>query len=309
MQQAMECLQIREGGVYVDATCGGGGHSARLLDYLVDGHLYAFDQDPDSHQYMANRLQTDLAGRSSMFTMIADNFRRMTTALARLGVMQVDGVLVDLGVSSHQISTPARGFSTRFHGPLDMRMNPATSLTAAHVLNTYAVGSLRRLFRDYADLTEAHAVAKCLVRARTRQPLQTTHDLKKTLKGFAPFGREAKFFAKVFQAIRMEVNDEVSSLQVLLGQCAALIRTGGRLVMVSYHSYEDRLVKRFLRHGHFGDTPTTDVYGHRKRLFCALLRTPLRPSMAEVISNPAARSAKLRVGVRTDHAYQVPSIQ
>ena len=302
VQEAVEHLRVRARGVYVDATCGGGGHARAILKDLSGGHLYAFDQDPDSAKHMEHLEQ------GVSFTMLVDNFRNIQPALAHLGVRRVDGVLADLGVSRHQIDTPKRGFSTRFEGPLDMRMNPAAPRTATQVLHTYSVQALRGLFRDHADLKEAHGLAKSIARVRVRQVIGSTFSLQRILKDFAPTGGEAKFFARIFQALRMEVNDEIAALKDLLRQCAALVGTGGRLVVISYHSCEDRLVKRFLRYGHFSETPSTNEYGHHEAVpFAPLLRTPITPSGREVTRNPAARSAKLRVGVRTHHPYSLGS--
>ena len=280
--------------IWVDATFGGGGHSRALLEAMgPDDALYGFDQDPDA---AANRPD------DARLTFVAANFRHLRRFLRLHGVEACDGVLADLGVSSHQLDAPERGFSTRGDAPLDMRMNPADgSRSAADVLRETDVADLARLLATYGEVDRAGAVARALVAARERGALTTTAELVRALAPVAPRNREFKFQAQVFQALRIVVNDELGALRALLEDCAACIKPGGRIVVLSYHSLEDRLVKHFLRAGNFEDATVRDLHGNVIAPFVPMNRRALTASEAEIAANPRARSAKLRIATRTEH--------
>ena len=292
-----ECLAglgLVPGGRYVDVTFGGGGHSARILEQLAEGHLYSFDQDE-----AAEREAAELA--RPQFTFIRANFRHLAAELAQRDALPVEGLLADLGVSSHQFDTAARGFSTRFDGPLDMRMDPqdGTVATAAAVLSDYDEAALHRIFGMYGEVTNARTLAATVVQARRQRPLRTIQELKQAIQPVVARGKENKYLAQVFQALRIEVNDELTALQEMLTQTAQVLRPGGRLVVMSYHSLEDRLVKNFLSQGRFFGQAEKDLYGRVSLPFEALTRKPVEASADEIAENSRARSAKLRIGVRT----------
>jgi 16S rRNA (cytosine1402-N4)-methyltransferase len=294
LAQCLDALAIQPSCRYVDVTFGGGGHSARILDQLTEGHLYSFDQDD-----AAERQAQELA--RPQFTFIRANFRDLTSELAQHNALPVDGLLADLGVSSHQFDTAERGFSTRFDGPLDMRMNPedGAALTAADVLNTYDEAALHRIFGMYGEVTNARTLAATVVQARRQRPLHTIQELKKAIQPVTARGKENKYLAQVFQALRIEVNDELTALQEMLTQTAQVLRPGGRLVVMSYHSLEDRLVKNFISQGKFFGQAEKDLYGRTSLPFEALTRKPIEASADEVAQNSRARSAKLRIAIRT----------
>src|SRR5688572_8870327 len=237
--QCIDALQIDPEGIYVDATFGGGGHSMGILEQIKGGRLIAFDQDDDA------KKEADKIDHRS-FTFCKANFRYMKKYLKINGITQVNGILADLGISSHQIDSPERGFSTRFEGPLDMRMDQASGMTAETVVMTYPEEKLHKVLGMYGELTNARTAARAIAAARNKAPLRTTMDLKTALKSIAPRGRENKYFAQVFQALRIEVNEELKALEDFLHQCAEVMSPGGRLVIMSYHSLEDRMVKNFL---------------------------------------------------------------
>ena len=294
LAECLAGLALTPGGRYVDVTFGGGGHSARILEQVAEGHLYGFDQDA-----AAEREAAALAGPN--FTFIRANFRELTAELARREALPVDGLLADLGVSSHQFDTAGRGFSTRFDGPLDMRMDPAdgTVATAADVLNEYDEAALHRIFGMYGEVTNARTLAATVAQARRQRPLRTIQELKQAIQPVTPRGKENKYLAQVFQALRIEVNDELAALQALLTQTAQVLRPGGRLVVLSYHSLEDRLVKNFIGQGKFFGQAEKNLYGHVSLPFEALTRKPAEAPADEIALNSRARSAKLRVAVRT----------
>ncbi|TFZ68383.1 16S rRNA (cytosine(1402)-N(4))-methyltransferase RsmH [Hymenobacter sp. UV11] len=294
LAECLAGLDLVPGGRYVDVTFGGGGHSARMLEQLVEGHLYSFDQDE-----AAERQAAELA--RPQFTFIRANFRHLAAELAQRDAQPVDGLLADLGVSSHQFDTAERGFSTRFDGPLDMRMDPqdASVATAADVLNDYDEAALHRIFGMYGEVTNARTLAATVVQARRQRPLRTIQELKHAIQPVVARGKENKYLAQVFQALRIEVNDELTALQEMLTQTAEVLRPGGRLVVMSYHSLEDRLVKNFLSQGKFFGQAEKDLYGRVSLPFEALTRKPIEASADEVAENSRARSAKLRIGVRT----------
>lgn len=298
LRQCLEGLDLRPDGRYVDVTFGGGGHSWAILEQLgPQGHLYSFDQDADAER----QAQALLTGpRGDRFTFIRANFGDLQRELASRGAAPVDGLLADLGVSSYQFDTPERGFSTRFDGPLDMRMNPDEGPTAADVVNEYAEGELHRIFGMYGEVQNARTLARAVVQARGSRGLHSIADLKKAIAGCTPRGKENKYLAQVFQALRIEVNDEMAVLQRMLEQCAEVLRPGGRLVVMSYHSLEDRLVKNYLAAGKFFGEADKDLYGNPQKPFEVLTRKPVTADEAELALNNRARSAKLRVGTRTE---------
>lgn len=297
LQESLEALAIDPEGTYVDLTFGGGGHTQAILQQLQGGRLLAFDQDP-----AAAAVAQELV--DARFTFIQANARFMQQFLTFHGVTSVDGILADLGVSSHQIDTAARGFSTRWEGMLDMRMNPESDLTAHDIVNTYTAEQLQQLFQDYGEVRNARTVAKAIVAARAVASIHTTQDLRNILRRWAPSGRAAKYYAKIFQALRIEVNDELGALKSILQQSTTCLKTHGRLVVLSYHSLEDRLVKQFLRVGNWDGELRKDVYGNLLRPFQPVYKKPVVPSEAEIAANSRARSAKLRAGILNEETGQ-----
>lgn len=293
LTECLEALDLRPDGRYVDVTFGGGGHTARILERLTTGHLYSFDQDADA-EHEARQLARP------QFTFIRANFRDLHTELEQRDALPVDGLLADLGVSSHQFDTPERGFSTRFDGPLDMRMDPEADRTAADIVNEYSEAELHRIFGMYGEVTNARTLANTLTTARRGQAIQTIAALKKAIQPCTPRGKENKYLAQVFQALRIEVNDEMAALQEMLQQTAQVLRPGGRLVVMSYHSLEDRLVKNFMAKGKFFGEAEKDLFGHTHTPFDVLTRKPVEATAEEVALNSRARSAKLRIAVRRD---------
>lgn len=289
LQQSVDDLVVNPDGVYVDCTFGGGGHSREILSRLSEqGRLYAFDQDVDA-------LQNSIA--DPRFTLINQNFRYLENALMLYGVTNVDGILADLGVSSHQFDASSRGFSTRTSGPLDMRMNTLQSLDARKIVNEYEEEHLADLFYHYGELRDARKLARIIVHARKKKSIGTTQDLK-DLFFFIPAHKQNKFFAQVFQALRIEVNQELDALKELLEQAYRVLKIDGRLVVISYHSLEDRLVKRFIKNGMFEGQPERDVYGNYKKSFEMLRNKAFIPTVDEIEINSRARSAKLRTGIK-----------
>jgi 16S rRNA (cytosine1402-N4)-methyltransferase len=291
LQACIEGSNIHPDGVYVDATFGGGGHSRAILGKLGPfGRLIAFDRDRDA---WAN------APDDPRFTLVKADFRWIHNHLRYLEALPVDGILADLGVSSHQFDTGARGFSFRFDGPLDMRMDHRAPRTAAQLLNELDETSLTRLLRDYGEVDGAHRVARQLVKANAQTRIGTTFQLVEALKPVTPHKKESTFLAQVFQALRIAVNDELASLEALLLKSPLLIKPGGRLVIMSYHSLEDRLVKNWLRSGDLGGVENKDIYGNRTRPFDPSSSKAIQASDRELELNPRARSARLRIGIRT----------
>lgn len=290
LNESIDGLRICPDGTYVDVTFGGGGHSAAVLERLDKGRLYAFDQDADA----LPNVPTD-----DRFVFIPLNFRVLREALLARGVESVDGVLADLGVSSHQFDEAARGFSFRFDADLDMRMDRNQSLTARDVVNYYPEEALSRILKSYGELPNHHRVARAIVQARTENPIDTTGQLIEAVARLVPPAAEKTFQAKLFQALRIEVNDELAALRDLLLQAARILRTGGRLVVISYHSLEDRLVKDFIRSGNFEGEISKDLFGNTTGVsFRSINRKPITASTEEQADNPRSRSAKLRIAER-----------
>jgi len=283
-------LNIKPDGIYVDVTFGGGGHSRHLLAQLgPKGRLIAFDQDQDA---LDNNIE------DPRFLLIHQNFRFLKRFLKFHGVTQVDGIMGDFGVSSHQFDQGDRGFSTRFDGALDMRMNQGQALTAAQILNEYPTEQLTYLFREYGELRNGAKLSRVIDAARQQQAIQTTEDLKAIVRPLTPRNKEHKIMAQIFQAIRLEVNQELSVLKEFLQQTTEVIKPSGRLSLISYHSLEDRLVKRFIRNGLFEGMPQKDVFGRFYTPFKPVGKL-IVPSDQEIENNNRARSAKLRIAERT----------
>jgi len=291
LTQCTEGLAIDPNGVYVDVTFGGGGHSREILKHLDKGHLYGFDQDADAEANIP---------KSDKFTFVSANFRDMKKYLRLYGVKQVDGILADLGISSHQIDEPSRGFSTRFSGDLDMRMNQSDEISAKEVLNTYDEGKLHKIFGIYGEVKNAKTLAQSVVSERAARPFETTEGFTAFLKKYAPRGKEFKYFAQVFQALRIEVNDEIGALEDMLMDSLELLKPEGRLVVMSYHSLEDRLVKNLMIKGRFQGEVEKDFYGNLIRPLEPMTRGAIVADEEEVARNPRARSAKLRIAKRTE---------
>ena len=288
LQECLEALKIKPDGIYLDLTFGGGGHSAAILPYLTTGKLFVFDQDPDAK---ANAVALD----DNKLEFIATNFRYFSKYLRMYNIRQVDGILADLGVSSHQIDAPERGFSTRFEADLDMRMDQKGKLTAADILNDYAEEALTGIFSRYAEIRNSKTLAKAITTARGVEPVKTSDQLKKIILPLAQRGRENKYMARVYQALRIEVNDEMAALEEMLAQTADALAPGGRLVVMSYHSLEDRLVKYYMNTGNFRGEQEKDFYGNLIRPLKPITRKPIIASIEELERNNRARSAKLRI--------------
>ena len=293
LDASIEALRLGDGsGAWMDATFGGGGHSKVILENLNEkGVLFGFDQDPDA---VANALD------DKRFTLVEANFRYAKQFLSLHGVENPNGILADLGVSSHQFDTAERGFSLRMDGPLDMRMNPEIGISAAEVIDEYTWEELMVVLRMYGEVNRPDRVAREIVAAHHAEPIKTTEDLVKVLSKMAPGGRENKFYAQIFQALRIEVNDELAALKELLEQSSKLLKPGGRLVVISYHSLEDRLVKHFMRSGNFEDKVEKDIKGQIHAPFVPISRKAIVATPEEVMNNPRARSARLRVAERTE---------
>ena len=289
LKESVDALVNNPDGVYVDVTFGGGGHSREILSRLSEkGRLFSFDQDSDA---LNNAIE------DPRFTLINQNFRFLENSLLMYGVAQVDGVLGDLGVSSHQFDKAERGFSIRSDAPLDMRMNKMQDIDAYKVVNEYDEEALADIFYYYGELREARKLAREIVNKRKSADIKTTEDLKKVFS-YVPAYKSNKFFAQVFQAIRIEVNQELDALKEMLVQSSNVLKKDGRLVIISYHSLEDRLVKKFLKNGMFEGEPERDVYGNYQKVFELPYRKAVVPTDEEIEDNSRARSAKMRVGIK-----------
>ena len=290
LNESIEGLNIKPNGTYVDVTFGGGGHSRRIMECLGEGgHLYAFDQDEDAAKNVID---------DSRFTFIQQNFRYMKNFLQLYCGGKVDGILADLGVSSYQFDTPEKGFSTRFNGRLDMRMNQNAAVDASSIVNTYDVSSLASVFSRYGELRNAMSIADAITIAREVKPIETTDELKEAVARFLPRGSENKVLAQIFQALRIEVNEEMKVLEAFLSQCADVLNPGGRLVVLSYHSLEDRLVKNFMKTGNADGNLEKDFFGNQLTPYKLMTSKPIIPTDEEIQMNSRARSAKLRVAER-----------
>ena len=292
LRESVKGLITNEQGIYVDVTFGGGGHSREVLSNLgKNGKLIGFDQDEDAFANVPD---------DERFQFVQSNFRFLKNRLRFGGITQVDGVLADLGVSSHQFDVPDRGFSIRSNARLDMRMGKAQSLTAYEVINTYSEERLAEIFKDYGELREAYKLANRICYHRGAAPIETTEDLISKIESLARKAKLNQFLAKVFQALRIEVNGEMKVLEDLLFQCSDVIKPGGRLVVISYHSLEDRMVKRFMKSGNIEGKDEKDFFGNPIRPFTPERGMPIVPGIEEIEQNPRARSAKLRIATRNE---------
>ena len=288
LTECIDGLAIKPEGIYVDITFGGGGHSKAILEKIDSGLLIAFDQDQDAAKE-AEKIQ------QRSFKFCQANFKYLKNYLELNGVAKVDGILADLGISSHQIDSPSRGFSTRFDGPLDMRMNQQNRLTAALLLNESSEEKLHKILGMYGEVKNAKTLAKLIVQECSRKPFEGTTHFIEVLSSVAPRGKEFKYYAQVFQALRIEVNQEMQVLEDFLMQCSEVINDGGRLVVMSYHSLEDRMVKNFIQTGKVYGELEKDFFGNPIRPFEAVTRKPVEATEQEVKENNRARSAKLRI--------------
>jgi 16S rRNA (cytosine1402-N4)-methyltransferase len=286
LEESIEGLNIRPDGIYVDVTFGGGGHSREILKRLDTGKLIAFDHDEDARMN---------APDDNRLLFLEQNFRFLKNNLLFNGIRAIDGLIADLGVSFHQFDEPSRGFTFRQDAPLDMRMNRRSGLTAASLIATLDESSLADIFFRYGELNNSRRIAGRLVNARNTKPVQTTGDLVSVIRDLAPRGQESKFYAKVFQALRIMVNNEIDSLKEMLLQALEMLNRGGRLVVISYHSLEDRLVKNFMRTGNFEGVEEKDFYGNPLRKFRMLTKKGITPQPEEIEINSRARSARLRI--------------
>ncbi len=288
-QLSVDYLVTNPNGTYVDVTYGGGGHSRCILEKLDQGRLIAFDQDSDAQSQLIE---------DERFTFVASNFKNLNRFLKYHQAFPVDGILADLGVSSHQFDTPERGFSYREDGVLDMRMNTQTGKTAQDIVNQYDEKALSDIFYRYGELSDGRALARRIVKARAEQPIATTRQLVGVLEPGLLRGKENKTLSKIFQAIRIEVNQEMAALESLLEQSVGALKPGGRIVVISYHSLEDRMVKNFMRSGNLDGVVEKDFFGNPLTPFKLITRKALQPDIEEINVNPRARSAKLRVAER-----------
>jgi 16S rRNA (cytosine1402-N4)-methyltransferase len=290
LEESIDLLDIKPDGTYCDLTFGGGGHSRHILSKLgPKGRLYSFDQDRDT---LSNAPQDE------RFNYVESNFRFLRGAMRLRGVTQVDGILADLGVSSHHFDATHRGFSFRGEAPLDMRMNQRGGRTAADVVNSYDADSIARILKEYGELDTTWKIASCIVRAREQQPITTTAQLVEAVRPCTPKRDESKFLTKLFQALRIEVNGEMEALKMALEQSLKLLKPGGRLVVISYHSLEDRLVKNFMRSGNFEGKVEQDFFGRITTPFELISRKAIAPSADEVARNSRSRSAKMRAAIK-----------
>lgn len=290
LKECIEGLDIQSEGVYVDVTFGGGGHSKEIIKHLGDdGVLVAFDQDEDAKQNIID---------DERFVFVDQNFRFLKNNLRAHDLIPVNGILADLGVSSHQFDVPERGFSIRFDGDLDMRMDQSSGLTAKEIVNTYEEEDLHKIFGIYGEIQNAKSLAKTIVTARLNHPIETIAQLKSVIQKLIPRGKENKYLAQVFQALRIEVNQEMESLKDFLEQTAEVLKPGGRLVVMSYHSLEDRLVKNFMAKGKFSGEVEKDFFGNEIKPFKVLTKKSVTASEEEIKLNNRARSARLRIAVK-----------
>lgn len=286
VEESIQGLNVQPGGIYVDATFGGGGHGGKIIEKIENGVLIAFDQDREAWKH-------GIDDRRLIF--INHNFRYMKNFLKYLGFDRIDGILADLGVSSHHLDAPERGFSFRFEAPLDMRMNQNAPQTAGYIINTYSATALSDIFWNYGDIRKTRLLVDAILEKRKEKEITTTSELVDTLKDYIPFRYRNKFLAKVFQALRIEVNKEIENLKHFLQQSQQMLKSGGRLAVISYHSIEDRIVKNYMKSGRFSGEPVKDFYGNVLAPFTLVNKNVIVPSAEEVRNNNRARSARLRI--------------
>ncbi|OIP03981.1 MAG: 16S rRNA (cytosine(1402)-N(4))-methyltransferase [Bacteroidetes bacterium CG2_30_32_10] len=287
LNESIEGLSVNPEGIYVDVTYGGGGHSIEILKKLTKGKLIGFDQDEDAIKN--NNL------KDQRFELINDNFKFLKNNLKLIGIDKVDGIIADLGISSHQIDVPERGFSTRYDAELDLRMDRSNGETAKDIINTYTAEQLKKIFSEYGELKQAYKIAITIDSKRKSKAINTIYQLKEAIQHLSQRGKENKFFAQVFQALRIEVNDELKALKELLIQANDVLKYNGRLVVISYHSLEDRLVKNYMKSGNFEGLINKDFYGNIISPFKVISKKPIIPTIEEVENNNRSRSAKLRI--------------
>lgn len=306
LAETVELLDVRPDGVYADLTFGGGGHSRAILRRLSEkGRLYGFDQDAEAYDNFLSRsagsaVSGAIDASDPRLQFIEGNFRFMRSLLRERGVTALDGVLADLGVSSHHFDSAERGFSFRADAPLDMRMNRGARRTAAEIVNTYEPAGLIAILRDYGELDQPHKIAGRIVEARRTAPVQTTFELIEAVRPLVPRADENRWLSKLFQALRIEVNGEMEALKMALEQSLKVLKPGGRLVVIAYHSLEDRLVKNFMKAGNFDGEVAKDFFGRAQTPFEIVTRKALTPSDEEIARNPRSRSAKLRAAQRRE---------
>ena len=286
LSESVQGLNIKPDGVYVDVTFGGGGHSREIIKNLSKGQLFAFDQDTDANNNILEKEN---------FKLLNTNFRNIKNFLRVEGINEIDGLLADLGVSSHQFDISERGFSTRFSGPLDMRMNLNSELDAKHIINNYSQQDLANIFFEYRELRESRKIAKTIISSRKEKQILTTNQLLDCIKHLTIERKRNQFFSRVFQAIRIEVNDEIQALKEMLNASTDLLKVGGRLSVISYHSLDDRLVKNLVKKGNIEGNLQKDFYGNSLKNFKEISKKVIVPSDQEIKTNPRARSAKLRI--------------
>jgi 16S rRNA (cytosine1402-N4)-methyltransferase len=286
LKESIDGLNIQPDGIYVDVTFGGGGHSMEILKHLKNGKLIAFDQDEDAGMNIPS---------DKNFIFLNQNFRFLRNNLLFNDIKSIDGLIADLGVSFHQFDEPGRGFTFRQDAPLDMRMNKTGAITAAHLLNTMEESALADFFYRYGELANSRRIAREIVNARVAKPMATVNDIINAVGKLAPFRQEHKFYAKLFQALRIAVNHEIDYLQEMLEQALSVLNTGGRLVVISYHSLEDRVVKNFIKTGNFEGEEKKDFYGNAETPFRIINRKGTIPGDDEISKNNRARSARLRI--------------
>ena len=287
LQESIDGLSVKSSGVYVDATFGGGGHSKKIFSRLQDGQLVAFDQDKAA-------LKNQIEG-NSRFSMVNKNFKYLKRELALLGISSIDGLIADLGVSSYQFTDNKRGFSLKYDAVIDMRMDDDLKKDGVFVLNHYSHKNLSRIFREYADFKNPNVIVDAIVESRSKKLIKTTYEFKNIINNALSYQNENKFFARLFQAVRIEVNDEIGALKDLLEQCLEILKPSGRIAIISYHSVEDRVVKSFMKFGNFSNSPYKDFFGNAEKPFRVVTKKPITPSMSEIKSNNKSRSAKLRI--------------
>lgn len=286
LNESVNGLNINPDGIYVDVTFGGGGHSKEILKHLKGGKLFAFDQDTNANDNIIKKEN---------FKLLNTNFRNIKNFLRIEGVSEIDGLLADLGVSSHQFDVSKRGFSTRFSGPLDMRMNLNAELDAKHIINNYSQEELANIFFEYGELRKSRKIAKAIVSVRKENQILTTNQLLDCIQHLSIERKRNQFFSRVFQAIRIQVNDEIQALKEMLNATTDLLKAGGRLSVISYHSLEDRLVKNLIKKGNIEGNLKKDFYGNPQKCFKEISKKVIVPSEKEIKNNPRARSAKLRI--------------
>jgi 16S rRNA (cytosine1402-N4)-methyltransferase len=286
VEESIQGLNVLPGGVYVDATFGAGGHAVKIIEKIGNGRLIAFDQDPEAQD---NVIDDD------RLIFIKHNFRYMKNFVKYLGFDRIDGILADLGVSSHHLDSPERGFSFRYDAPLDMRMNQFAGRTASFIINKYSARALQNIFRNYGEIKKARPLVDAILEHRNEKEITNTSELVNVLEDQIPFKYRNKFLAKVFQALRIEVNREIENLKYFLKQSEGILKKEGRLAVISYHSIEDRLVKNYMKTGRFSGEPVKDFYGNVIAPFSVINKKVIVPSDKEIRRNNRARSAKLRI--------------